>query len=165
MQKLTKQQFKEALLKSPLYCSEDELRFPMNVMSFTLKEFKKCNGKVEFEIHYQRTFIIKIEIVDTLLVLSNPWIIFNSEKNETFVSLAAPPTLIDLINLFITMCGPGLLEPINYTPGYYKGFSVCDNPEESKEYWDLIRLTSMDLDTARNQVKKTMMPTGKKVVS
>lgn len=158
MKKLTLTKFREVLLTSPLELQESELKFTANVMGFDLKEFKKEDKNLEFEIHYQRTFIIKISIMDSLLMFSNPWIIFNAETNETFITLMAPPTLIDLITLFITMCGDGLLTPVNYSPGYIRGFSLTDNPEEAKAYFQLIQTVNDDLRHSREGTQPGTIP-------
>ena len=158
MNKLTKEEFLKALHSHMLYLSEHELRFGMNVMGFTLKEYCQGNGKVEFEIHYHRHYIIKAEIIGTLLILSNQWVIFNSETDETFLTLPVPPTFIDFINLIIIMCGDSLLKEANYSPCYIPGFAMTDSPEEAKEYWELVRKASSDIAMERNMAAKDETP-------
>lgn len=158
MSKLTKENFQKALFSHMLSLSEQEIRFGMNIMGFTLKEYRQCNGKIEFEIHYHRNYIIKAEIIDSLLIFSNQWVIFNPETNESFVTLPMPPTFVDFISLFITMCGDSLLKEANYSPCYIPGFTLADSPEEAKEYWEMVRKANYDLSVKRNMEMKDRTP-------
>lgn len=140
IQKISHTEFKEALEKSPLECSENELRFIFNALGFDLKEFKQETSRVVFEVHFRRNYIVKVELVSGLLVFSNRWIIFN-DKNETErhnINFQFNGSTIKILNLFLDMFGPCLLNPLQYMPAYIKGWSVCDSPKETKEYWDIL---------------------------
>lgn len=138
MQKLTKSQFKAALKKNPLNCTENELRFIFNLLGFDLKEFRLETARVTFEIHFTRHYIMKAEIMHGLLVFSNQWIVFDDNDDPQHIKINFNRTLLDFITLFFNMFGRDLLEPIHYTASYTEGWSMVDSKEEGREYWEIL---------------------------
>ena len=67
MVKLTKEQLQEALKKPILTCSEEEIRFALHIMGFDLKEYHQDQGRVAFEIHFRRIYVIKMEVTGGII--------------------------------------------------------------------------------------------------
>ncbi len=139
MVKLTKEQLQAALRKPILGCTEDEIRFPYHIMGFDLKNFQQEQGRVAFEIHYQRFYIIKVEVAGGILTFSNQWVIFNEKEDVHHLSFEDPGKLIFILNYLISLFGKPLLEPAGYRPAFIKGHSICETPEEAKDYWMIIQ--------------------------
>lgn len=137
MQKPTKGQFKAALNKSPLNCTENELRFVFNLLGLDLKEFRQETARVSFEIHYTRYYIMKVEIMRGLLIFNNQWIVFDGQEDPQHIKIQFNGSFLDFLVQFFNAFGAELLEPIHYSPSYIKGWSMVDSREEGQEYWNI----------------------------
>lgn len=138
MKKLSLTQFRKALKKSILGCSEEEVRFVFNIMGFDLKEFSQETGRINFEVHYRRYYIIKVEVIEGVVLFSNPWVVFNDNKDAHHINFQFNGPLLDLLSMFLDLFGPSFLKPLNYQPAFIDGWSACAGPEEGKMYWDII---------------------------
>lgn len=145
MIKLTKEQFEAALKKPILSCEENEIRFAFHVMGFDLKEYRQELGRIAFEIHYQRVFIIKVEVSGGVVVFSNPWIVFNDREEVHHINMDEPQALILILNMFVTMFNEALLKPMEYKPAYIKEWSIFDDGAEAKEAWATLQLVIQEL--------------------
>ena len=135
MVKLTKEQLQEALKKPILTCSEEEIRFALHIMGFDLKEYHQDQGRVAFEIHFRRIYVIKMEVTGGIITFSNRWVVFNDKEEIHHLNFEEPENLILILNLFINLFGKALLEPIGYQPAYIKEWSLFETGEEAKEFW------------------------------
>lgn len=138
MQVLSKEQLKDCLKKPILQCTEEEIRFAFHVLGFDLKEFKQEQGRVSFEIHYRQFYIIKLEVVGGLSIFSSIWIIFNDKEESHSLSIQEPSCFVALLGTFFNLFNSSLLEPVRYRPGFMKGWSIFETPEEAKGYWETI---------------------------
>ena len=135
MEKLTKEQLQEALKKPILACSEEEVRFAFHIMGFDLKEYHQELGRIAFEIHFRRLYIIKVEVAGGIITFSNRWVIFNDKEQVHHLNFQEPDKFILILNLFINLFSKALLEPVGYQPAYIKDWSVFETGEEAKEFW------------------------------
>ncbi len=142
MQKLSKEQMEVALRKHILNCTEDELRFVYHLLNFDLKEFKQEVGRITYEIHFTRFYVIKVTVTNDLLVFSNEWIVFNDDKTKHSLECATPPMFFSVLNMMMNFFGQALLAPMNWKPTYIPGYSIFDNGEEAKGYFDLFQKTA-----------------------
>lgn len=138
MEKLSLTKFRKALVKSPLACSENELRFIFNVMGFDLKEFRQETARLCFEIHYHMHLIIKVEYMEGVVFFSNPWVVFNDNKDAHHINFQFTGNIFELLSMFLDLFGPSFLKPLNYQPAFIEGWSACETPEEGKAYWDIM---------------------------
>lgn len=145
MIKLTKKQFKTALKKPILSCEENEIRFVFHVLGFDLKEYRQELGRIAFEIHYRRVFVIKIEVSGGIVVFSNPWIVFNNKEDVHHVNMGDPQALALILSIFVAIFNEPLLIPMEYKPAYIKGWSVFDDVAEAKEAWATLQLVTNEL--------------------
>ena len=154
IKKIEKKEFEKVLRSHILDCSENDLRFTFNAMGFDLKDFVKKDSLVSFEIHHMRTFVVKVDVMPTILIYENIWLHFDNQKDPNRIQLPEPPTLGELIISFVSIFGPSVLDKINYRPCYIDGWSATDTPEEGTEYWDMIHAISVQLH------KNTMLGPG-----
>ena len=138
MNKLPKEQFQVSLRKGILECTEEEIKFAFHLLNFDLKNFRQEVGRVEFEVHFNRYYIIKITVLPDKTIFSNEWIIFNDNTKVHHVQLDHPGNLlIMVINQMVNMFGPSLLAPLRYNPAFIEGWSVFENGEEAHAYYDI----------------------------
>ncbi len=164
MEKLTKEQLEVALKKPILTCTENEIRFPLHIMGFDLKEFHQDQGRVAFEMHYQRCYVIKVEVAGGVLTFSNQWIVFNDKEEIHHINFEDPGKLILILNLFVTLFGQALLNPIGYQPAFIKGWSQFETPEEAKEYWATLQSVLQEVCPPAEETGKAAAPQPKKPV-
>ena len=142
MQKLSKETMEAALRKHILNCTEDEIRFVFHLLNFDLKEYKQEMGRITFEVHFTRFYIIKITVTPELLVFSNEWIVFNDDKTNHSLECATPPMFFSVLNMMMNFFGEALLKPTGWKPTYIEGYSIFEDGKEAKGYFDLFQKTA-----------------------
>ena len=141
MQKLSKEQMEVALRKHILQCTEDEIRFVFHIVNFDLKEFHQEVGRVQFEIHFTRFYVIKVTITQEMLVFSNEWMVFNDQNSHALDAIATPPMLFMVMNRFIQTFAQ-ILQEMQWRPVYIDGYSVFEDGKTAKEYFELFQQTA-----------------------
>lgn len=139
MKKIAKEELQKKLHKNILKCSEEEIRFMFHVLSFDLKEFKQEMGRVQFEVHYTRTYVMRIEAGNGPLCFNNEWIDFG--EGSTGVCMGNMDTIAEIIATFMNMFGPNILDDIDYGVYYNKNWSIFDSLEEAQSYLEAMQKT------------------------
>lgn len=141
--KLTKDEIKAALLKNILENTEDELRTVFNIFDFQLKEFGKSKDSVEFEIHFKRTYLMRLNVMKDRLGCFNEYVTFQNSDNSNCHGLVIPlpATLAEILVFFINSFAPNILKSAGYCVNYDEENSVYSSMEEAQEYIRLVQNT------------------------
>lgn len=140
--KLSKDGLKATLHKNILDATESEIRTVFDIFDFQLKEFAKSEANVDFEIHFKRTYLMRIQADKNKLECTNEYITFqNGSEGESCHGLAipTPSTLAEVLVFFINSFAPNILKSAGYTVSYDKETSVYDSMEEAQEYMRLVQ--------------------------
>lgn len=140
MKKIAKEELQKVLHKNILNCTENEIRFLFHALDLQLKEFKQEIGRVQFEIHFKRNYIMKIEAGNGPLCFSNEYIDFG--EGSTGISTGNMDTILEIINTFFNLFGPNILKKASYSIGYNESRSLFDSLEEAQEYLSIIQQTA-----------------------
>lgn len=142
--KLTKDKVKAALLKNILEDTEAEIRTVFDIFDFQLKEFDQSESTVDFEIHFKRTYLMRIQANDKKLRCTNEYITFqNGDDNDNCHGLAIPlpATLAEVLVFFINSFAPNILKSAGYCVSYDEENSVYSSMEEAQDYMRLVQNT------------------------
>lgn len=146
--KLSKDELKVALHKSILDATESEIRTVFDIFDFQLKEFHKLQACfaawVEFEIHFKRTYLMRIHADKNKLECTNEYITFqNGSEGESCHGLAIPTphTLAEVLVFFINSFAPNILRSAGYCVNYDAETSPYSSLEEAQEYMKLVQET------------------------
>lgn len=139
--KLTKDDVRIALLKNILESAEAEIRTVFDIFDFQLKEFNKSNNCADFEVHFKRTYLIRIKADKSKLECSNEYITFQNNDNSSCHGLAIPlpATLAEVLMFFINSFASNILKSAGYTVSYDEENSVYSSIEEAQEYMKLVQ--------------------------
>lgn len=139
--KLTKDDVRIALLKNILENTEAEIRTVFDIFDFQLKEFNKSNNRADFEVHFKRTYLIRIKADKSKLECSNEYITFQNNDNSGCHGLAIPlpATLAEVLIFFINSFASNILKSAGYTVSYDEENSVYGSIEEAQEYMKLVQ--------------------------
>lgn len=142
--KLSKDELTTALHKNILDATESEIRTVFDIFDFQLKEFHKlvtCVATwVDFEIHFKRTYLMRIHAGMNKLHCSNEYVTFQtSQDGEKSHGLAIelPSTLAEVLVFFINSFASNILKSAGYCVNYDEENSVYDSMEEAQEYMRL----------------------------
>lgn len=140
--KLTKEEVKAALLKNILENTEAEIRTVFDIFDFKLKEFAQTKDSVDFEIHFKRTYLMRI-IADKSkkLECSNEYVTFQNNDSGSCHGLAIPlpATLAEVLVFFINSFAPNILKSAGYCVNYDAETSPYSSLEEAQEYMKLVQ--------------------------
>lgn len=142
IKKFTKEEVKSILSNNILRCTEEETRAIFDIFDFQLKELVKSEANVDFEIHFKRTYLMRIQADKNKLECTNEYITFqNGSEGESCHGLAipTPSTLAEVLVFFINSFAPNILKSAGYTVSYDKETSVYDSMEEAQEYMRLVQ--------------------------
>lgn len=139
MKKLTKEELKTALEKLPTELTKEELSFIFDCLSFQIKEYYSGVHNISFEIHFERTFIIRVQYPKEKGTMSFNNEFVNFGEGTHGIATGRAKDTLELVNLFINMFYDNLLASANYGVGYDEEESMFDSPEEAKEYFEFIR--------------------------
>lgn len=138
--KPTKEQLSAILNKNINDCSENDIRFIFDVFGFTLKEFEKSENSTDFEIHFKRTYLMRVIAECGMLRFRNEYVNFQEgDGNTNGVSMGLPNTILEVVIIFIDMFTPNILKNAGYNLSYDPENSIFDSMEEAQEYMELIQ--------------------------
>lgn len=139
--KLTKDEVKVALLKNILENTETEIRTIFDIFDFQLKEFDKSNDCTDFEVHFKRTYLMRIKADKSKLECSNEYVTFQNNDSSSCHGLAIPlpATLAEVLMFFINSFAPNILKSAGYCVNYDEENSVYSSIEEAQEYMKLVQ--------------------------
>ncbi len=139
--KLTKDEIQAALLKNILENTETEIRTVFDIFDFQLKEFDKSDDCANFEIHFKRTYLIRIKADKDKLEYSNEYVTFQNSDNSNCHGLAipVPTTLAEVLMFFINSFAPNILKSAGYCVNYDEENSIYSSIEEAQEYMKLVQ--------------------------
>ncbi len=139
--KLTKGEVKAALLKNILENTETEIRTVFDIFDFQLKEFNKSNDCTDFEVHFKRTYLMRIKADKNKLECSNEYVTFKNNDNSSCHGLAIPlpATLAEVLMFFINSFASNILKNAGYCVNYDEENSVYSSIEEAQEYMKLVQ--------------------------
>ena len=120
-------------MKPVLDCTEEEHRFVFHLLTFDLKEFSQETGRVSFELHFTRTFVIRITVTSDKLVFSNEWVHFN-EKGRHAIETEPVPALFVMLNVFMNNFAESFLKELGWEPSYIPEWSVFKDSSQALEY-------------------------------
>jgi hypothetical protein len=132
-----KNELKEILLSDPRNCDKQQLQRAFAPFSFDVKEFGTkttytLTGKVKgvhFEIHYQRTYLMQVD-VDTMGHFSNDFINFSG--SDYGLAMRRFKTVAEMITIFINMFYTDILARAGYTAYYDKNHTWFDSHAEAE---------------------------------
>lgn len=142
IKKFTKDEVKSILTKSILDCTKEEIRVVFDIFDFQLKEFYKTASGIDFEIHFKRTYLMRIKADSNKLECSNEYVTFqNGAKGESCHGLAipTPATLAEVLVFFINSFAPNILRSAGYCVNYDAETSPYGSLEEAQEYMKLVQ--------------------------
>lgn len=139
--KLTKDEVRAALLKNILENTEAEIRTVFNIFDFELKEFSKSDGYANFEVHFKRTYLIRIKADKSKLGYSNEYVTFQNSDNSSChgLTIPMPATLAEILMFFINSFAPNILKSAGYCVNYDEENSIYSSIEEAQEYMKLVQ--------------------------
>lgn len=140
--KLTKEEVKTALLKNILDNTKEEIKAIFDIFDFQLKELTKTVCDIDFEIHFKRTYLMRIKADCNKLECTNEYITFqtDSEGNGCHgLAIPLPATLAEVLVFFINSFAPNILKSAGYCVNYDEENSVYDSMEEAQEYMKLVQ--------------------------
>lgn len=142
--KLSKDKLKATLHKNILDATESEIRTVFDIFNFQLKEFNKSEANVDFEIHFKRTYLMRIRADKGKLECTNEYIAFQNEsEGESCHGLAIPTphTLAEVLVFFINSFAHNILRSAGYCVNYDAENSPYSSLEEAQEYMRLVQET------------------------
>lgn len=144
IKKFTKEEVKSILSNNILRCTEEETRAIFDIFDFQLKEFIISETDVDFEIHFKRTYLMRIRANKNKLECTNEYITFqNGSEGESCHGLAipTPSTLAEVLVFFINSFAPNILKSAGYCVNYDAETSPYSSLEEAQEYMKLVQET------------------------
>ena len=142
IRKFTKEEVKSVLSNNILRCTEEETRAIFDIFDFQLKEFIISETDVDFEIHFKRTYLMRIKADKNKLECTNEYITFqNGSEGESCHGLAipTPSTLAEVLVFFINSFAPNILRSAGYCVNYDAETSPYSSLEEAQEYMKLVQ--------------------------
>jgi hypothetical protein len=142
IKKFTKEEVKSILSNNILRCTEEETRAIFDIFDFQLKEFIISETDVDFEIHFKRTYLMRIRANKNKLECTNEYITFqNGSEGESCHGLVipTPSTLAEVLIFFINSFAPNILRSAGYCVNYDAGASPYISLEEAQEYMKLVQ--------------------------
>lgn len=142
IRKFTKEEVKSVLSNNILRCTEKETRAIFDIFDFQLKEFIISETDVDFEIHFKRTYLMRIKADKNKLECTNEYITFqNGSEGESCHGLAipTPSTLAEVLVFFINSFAPNILRSAGYCVNYDAETSPYSSLEEAQEYMKLVQ--------------------------
>lgn len=142
IKKFTKEEVKLILSNNILRCTKEETRAIFNIFDFQLKEFIISETDVDFEIHFKRTYLMRIKADKNKLECANEYITFqNGSEGESCHGLAipTPSTLAEVLIFFINSFAPNILRSAGYCVNYDAETSPYSSLEEAQEYMKLVQ--------------------------
>lgn len=142
IKKFTKDEVKSILTKGILGCTKEEVRAIFDIFDFQLKEFFKTTSDIDFEIHFKRTYLMRIKADSNKLECSNEYVTFqNGADGESCHGLAipTPATLAEVLVFFINSFAPNILRSAGYCVNYDAETSPYSSLEEAQEYMKLVQ--------------------------
>lgn len=144
--KLSKDELATALHKNILDATESEVRTVFDIFDFQLKEFHKlqacCATWVDFEIHFKRTYLMRIHADKNKLDCSNEYVTFQTNQDSEKchgLAIKLPSTLAEVLVFFINSFAPNILKSAGYCVNYDEENSVYGSMEEAQEYMRLVQ--------------------------
>lgn len=142
IKKFTKEEVKSILSNNILRCTEEETRTIFDIFDFQLKEFIISETDVDFEIHFKRTYLMRIKADKNKLKCTNEYITFqNGSEGESCHGLVipTPSTLAEVLIFFINSFAPNILRSAGYCVNYDAETSPYSSLEEAQEYMKLVQ--------------------------
>lgn len=142
IKKFTKEEVKSILSNNILRSTEEETRAIFAIFDFQLKEFIISKANVDFEIHFKRTYLMRIKADKNKLECTNEYITFqNGTEGESCHGLAipTPSTLAKVLVFFINSFAPNILRSAGYCVNYDAETSPYISLEEAQEYMKLVQ--------------------------
>lgn len=142
IKKFTKEEVKSILSNNILRCTEEETRAIFDIFDFQLKEFIISETDVDFEIHFKRTYLMRIKADKNKLECTNEYITFqNGSEGESYHGLVipTPSTLAEVLIFFINSFAPNILRSAGYCVNYDAETSPYSSLEEAQEYIKLVQ--------------------------
>ena len=142
IKKFTKEEVKSILSNNILRSTEEETRAIFAIFDFQLKEFIISENDVDFEIHFKRTYLMRIKADKNKLECTNEYITFqNGSEGESCHGLVipTPSTLAEVLVFFINSFAPNILKSAGYCVNYDEENSVYSSIEEAQEYMKLVQ--------------------------
>lgn len=142
--KLSRGELKAALRNNILDATESEIRTIFNIFDFQLKEFAKSETNVDFEIHFKRTYLMRIQADKNKLKCTNEYVTFqNGSEGESCHGLVIPTphTLAEVLVFFINSFAQNILKSAGYCVNYDAETSPYSSLEEAQEYMRLVQET------------------------
>lgn len=140
--KLSKDELTTALHKNILDATESEIRTVFDIFDFQLKEFYRLEVGVDFEIHFKRTYLMRIHADKNKLNCSNEYVTFQTSQDGDKchgLAIKLPSTLAEVLVFFINSFASNILKSAGYTVSYDDENSVYDSMEEAQDYMRLVQ--------------------------
>lgn len=139
MKTMTKEEIKDAFNKRPSELTKEELSELFGVFSFLIKEYNKSDQKVLFEVHYRRTFIIRIEypIEKGAMSFNNEFVDFGEETHG--IATGRANNMSELINIIFNMFNDNLLAKVRHSIFFDEENSVYSSEEEHFEMFKYVQ--------------------------
>jgi len=142
--KLSKDELKTVLHKNILECTESDIRTVFDIFDFQLKEFFKSDSNVDFEIHFKRTYLMRIQADKNKLECTNEYITFQTGADGSSchgLAIGLPATLAEVLIFFINSFAPNILRSAGYGVSYDAENSPYASLEEAQGYMKLVQET------------------------
>lgn len=136
---MQKEEIKLALAKRPDELSKEQLSEIFGIFCFQIKEYRRSNSKVSFEIHFKRTYLVRVSypITAGAMSFSNEFVYFSEGCHG--LSMGRTESTSDLISLFVGMFYANLLIEADYSPYYDGENSMYSSAQEAQEYLEFVQ--------------------------
>lgn len=131
---MQKEEIRLALAKRPDELSKEQLSEIFGIFCFQVKEYRKSDSKMSFEIHFKRTYLVRVSypITAGAMSFSNEFVYFSDGCHG--LSMGRTQSTAELINLFVGMFHNNLLIEAEYSPYYDRETSMYSSFQEAQEY-------------------------------
>ncbi|MBD8349373.1 hypothetical protein [Dysgonomonas sp. HGC4] len=127
---MNKEEIKIAINKKPSELSKEELSELFGVFSLQIKEYCKSEQNVQFEVHFKRTFILRVQypIEKGIMSFNNEFVDFGEDTHG--ISMGRADNMIELFNIFFNMFDDNLLSKVKYHIFFNEESYLYDSEEE-----------------------------------
>lgn len=131
---MNKEEIKLALAQKPTELSKEQLSELFGIFCLQIKEYHVGKIEMSFEIHFKRTYLIRVMYPLSAGFMSFMNEFVNFPDGESGISMGRAGNTAELIKIFIHLFHDNLLAEARYRPFYNEETSRYSSVREAQEY-------------------------------